>query len=177
MAPWPGLATPRARLRPLGPADAPAFHALVTRADTGPMLFLFPPDWTPAAAADFLRGCAWTGRPGFRLGIEAGGDLAGWIGCSDDAEPQVFYALTPAHRGHGLAAEVLAAFCTFLFDRFDPPALRAGVFDDNPASLRVLTRCGFSDIGGAMLTSAARAAPAPGRWMRRPNPARVPDDP
>jgi hypothetical protein len=75
--------------------DAPDFHALVTRPEVARMLFIFAVDWPEAAAAPFLYDVRWQGRPGFRFAIELGGVWVGWIGCSEDAEPEVFYALRP----------------------------------------------------------------------------------
>ncbi len=166
MALWPGLASERLSFRPLIRADAPAFRALVTRADVGPMLFLFPPDMSLAAAEDFLATVAWTARLPFRLAIEREGVWQGWIGVSADAEPEIFYALEPYARGRGLAREAVAAFSAFLLGRFPVPALTAGVFTDNPASARVLEACGYLRTGTATHASAARPAPAPA-WQYR----------
>ncbi len=159
--PWPGLTSARLTFRPLLRADAQAFRALVTRAEVGRMLFRFPPDLTPAEAGDFLDTVVWTGRLPFRLAVERSGLWQGWIGVGDDPQPEVFYALEPDAAGQGLASEALAAFAAFLFARFDMPALTAGVFADNPASARVLEKCGFLRTGTAPHASAARPAPAP----------------
>jgi RimJ/RimL family protein N-acetyltransferase len=118
------------------------------------------------ATGDFLASVAWTGRLPFRLAIERAGVWQGWIGVSDDPEPEIFYALEPHARGQGLAREAVAAFSAFLLDRCPVPALTAGVFTDNPVSARVLEACGFVRTGTAPHTSAARLAPAPA-WQYR----------
>lgn len=155
------LSTPRLTLRAMTEADVPRFHALVTRPEVARMLFLFHPGWTLAEARAFLAGWAWTGALRFRLAIEEAGEWRGWIGVTDDPEPEIFYALTPEAAGRGLAREAVAAFTGFLFDRFPVPALRAGVFFDNPASMKLLLACGFSEIGVEDHPSRGRDAPAP----------------
>ena len=164
------IQTARLILRPMTQADAPDFHALVTRPDVARMLYLFPVDWTLAEAAVFIDEWAWRGGLRFRLALIHDGNWAGWIGVSGDAEHEIFYALRPEFAGRGLAREAVAAFAAFLFDRFQPPALRAGVFTDNPASARVLHSCGFVKIAEELHQSRGRLAPAPASVYRLSNP-------
>ncbi len=164
------LQTDRLVLRPMTTADVPRFHALVTRPEVARMLFLFHPGWTLEEAHLFLATQAWKGSLGFRLSIEEGGKWCGWIGVSNDAQPEVFYALTPEAAGRGLAREALAAFTTFLFNRFPVPALMAGAFFDNPASMRVLSACGFAETHIEDHASRGRAASAPCHIFRLPRP-------
>lgn len=56
---------------------------------------------------------------------------------------EVTYWIDPALWGHGLAS---AALAHFLVDMTERP-LRARVVEDNAASLRVLRRCGFTEVG------------------------------
>jgi RimJ/RimL family protein N-acetyltransferase len=153
-------------LRAMTDADAPSFHALVCRPEVARMLFIFPTDWPLSAAAPFLQEWRWQGALRFRVAIEVQGVWAGWIGCTNDAEPEIFYALRPEFAGQGIAKDAVKVFCRFLFTRFAPVALRAGVFADNPASAHVLAACGFQKLGEDMQSSAAREAPAPG-WLYR----------
>lgn len=154
------LHTARLVLRPMTAADAPDFHALVTRPEVAKMLFIFPTDWPLAAAAPFLERWRWQGALRFRLAITLNGAWAGWIGVDDAPEPEVFYALRPGFTGQGVAQEALRGFARFLFARFAPVALQAGAFADNPASAAVLQRCGFLCTGAVMGRSAGRAAQA-----------------
>ena len=155
------ITTERLRLRPMTQADAGDIHALVTRPEVARMLFMFSPDWTLAEARTFIKDWAWCGKLHFRLSIEAEGEWLGWIGVSDDPIPEVFYALSAEAAGKGYAQEALRGFCAFLFDNFDPPALSAGVFTDNPASARVLEKCGFQKQSETLHASSGRAGPAP----------------
>lgn len=147
-------------------ADAPLFHDLVTRPEVARFLYLFHPGWTLAEAEEFMADWAWTGGLKFRLALIHDGVWAGWIGVSDGAEPEIFYALRPEFAGRGLAAEAVAAFCRFVFDHFAVPALTAGVFTDNPASARVLEKCGFQRLREEIHASRGRLAPAP-LWVYR----------
>ena len=162
--------TARLQMRPMLQADAAAFHALVTRPEVARMLYLFPMDWTLPEAETFLDDWAWRGGLRFRLALICGGEWAGWIGVSDGDEPEIFYALRPEYAGHGLAREAVAGFTAFLFDRFAPKSLTAGVFADNPASARVLQACGFSLLGEEMHQSRGRLAPALAQVYRLSNP-------
>ena len=162
--------SPDIRLRQMGAEDVAAFHALVTRPEVGRMLFVFPADWTLPEAAAFVADWRWQGTSRFRIAIEVAGEWAGWIGADGSAEPEIFYALRPEFAGRGIARAAVAGLARFLFDRFDPVALRAGVFTDNPASARVLEVCGFVRIGEETHASRARLAPAPAWVYRLPNP-------
>jgi RimJ/RimL family protein N-acetyltransferase len=164
------IRTDRLVLRSMTGADVPLFHGLVTRPAVARMLYLFHADWTLDEARDFLADWAWKGSLRFRLSIEEKGVWRGWIGVSDDVEPEIFYALTPEASGRGLAREAVAAFAAFLFDRFPVAALTAGVFFDNPASMKVLLACGFQEIGVADHVSRGRSAPAPCHLFRLPRP-------
>jgi RimJ/RimL family protein N-acetyltransferase len=162
------LRTDRLILRPMIEADVEPFHALVTRPEVARMLYLFHPGWTLAEARVFLADWVWRGQLRFRLSIVEGGLWQGWIGVSDDAEPEIFYALTAEAAGRGLAREAVAAFTVFLFDRFPVPALTAGVFFDNPASMKVLRACGFVQSHVEDHVSRGRPAPAPCHIFRLP---------
>jgi RimJ/RimL family protein N-acetyltransferase len=171
MTPGLPIRSKRLVLRVTSAADVPHFHALVTRPEVARMLFLFPPDWPLEEARIFLDDWAWKGSLRFRLSIEEAGEWRGWIGASDGAEPEIFYALTHEAAGRGLAREAVAAFTAFLFDHFPVPALTAGVFFDNPASMKVLLACGFAETHVEDHVSRGRTAPAPCHifWLPRPS--------
>ena len=170
MTPRAELETARLTLRPMTKADAPAFCDLVTRPEVARMLFMFPTDWTMPEAEAFLDDWAWRGSLRFRLAIVQQGQWAGWIGVSAGAEPEIFYALRPEFAGRGIAREAVSAFCNFLFERFSPTAITAGVFTDNPASTRVLEACQFVRMGEELHSSRGRLAPAPCWVYRLSNP-------
>ncbi|MFN0115261.1 MAG: GNAT family N-acetyltransferase [Paracoccaceae bacterium] len=180
MTPWPGLTTGRLTLRPWTTADAGRVHALVTRPEVARMLFMFRTDMTVGEVAGFIADWWWTGGLRFRCSIWRGEDWAGWIGVGDapgDApEPEIFYAIEDRHRGAGIAREAVAGFAEFLFRRFAVAALTAGVFTDNPASARVLERCGFRRVATVPHGSAGREGLSPA-WVYRLARPKGRDDP
>lgn len=163
---WAGLAmplrTPRLLLRPMMFEDADRLLQIVTQEDVARMLFLFHAGWSKPEAQEFIQNWAYAGTLGFRLAItDTAGRFLGSIGVGAGDIPQIFYFLDPKEAGKGYASEVVQAFCQFLFQRFGLEALAADVFDDNPASARVLEKSGFRAVGKAMGTSKARLEPAP----------------
>lgn len=156
------LCDARLQLRQMTRADAADLCRIVTQPQVGRMLFLFPPDWTEAAAGDFIDRWRFAGALPFRLAVaDPSGRFLGSVGAFSGAEPEVFYFLDPATTGRGLGSEAMAAFVALMFAHFPVPALRADVFDDNPASMRVLEKLDFHAIGTGMGRSAARLEPAP----------------
>ncbi|MBL7825788.1 MAG: GNAT family N-acetyltransferase [Saprospiraceae bacterium] len=75
--------------------------------------------------------------------------LIGGIGrfCStgfDGHRDEIGYWLAQPFRGAGLMSSIVAKYCTFLLNAFpDLMRLEAHVFPHNPASARVLEKCGF----------------------------------
>jgi len=167
------ILTERLTMRSVTRADTPLFHDLVTRPEVARFLYLFHPEWTLAEAKTFMEDWAWRGELRFRLSLIHKAKWAGWIGASDDSEPEIFCALRPEFVGQGLAREAVAAFSAFLFDCFNPPALTAGVFTDNPASAKVLASCGCMLMREELHHSRGRLAPAPSWVYRLANPKQV----
>ncbi|MFD1880968.1 GNAT family N-acetyltransferase, partial [Paracoccus pacificus] len=161
------IATARTIMDPLLPGDAEALAAIVSLPEVARMLFLFDSGFGPDRARDFIRDWSWQGAPPFRLAIRTGGRMIGSIGIGAPPENEIYYFLAPEVGGRGLASEIVPAFCEAVTARFDLRHLTAEVFDDNPASIRVLERAGFRRTGPEMLHSRGRAEPAPGWAYRR----------
>lgn len=159
------LVTPRTLIRSVAAADLATLYAIATRPEVARMLFLFAPDMGRAAFdAIFPPGAQ---VPPFRAAIERNGRVIGSIGIGAGATPPVYYFLAPEAAGQGLATEVVGAFAAEMVARHASAALTAEVFADNPASCRVLEKCGFARVEARRLWSAARPAPAPGWLFRR----------
>lgn len=76
--------------------------------------------------------------------VEHDGEVVGNIGSySTDGEREVTYWFGRSHWGSGLATEALRRFLSI--DRTRP--IFARVAKDNPASIRVLEKCGFAVTG------------------------------
>lgn len=80
------------------------------------------------------------------LGHQAVGSI-GCFGPPDDGETEIGFGLVPEVRGQGIATEALRALVAEAA-RVDV-RLRASVDPDNQASLRVLARCGFTELRGS----------------------------
>ncbi len=63
---------------------------------------------------------------------------------------EVAYGIDPAYRGRGFATEATGALAGFAFASGLVRLVRAHTRPDNPASIRVLEKCGVSRIGEVM---------------------------
>lgn len=89
------------------------------------------------------------------------GEVLGLIALErmDREQSEIGYWVAPAFWNTGLASEAVRALV-----EANPKAnqtMFASVFQDNPASARVLTNCGFQYLGDAEAFSVARGAPVP----------------
>lgn len=164
------VTTPRTVMAPPAADDLGPLQAIATLPQVARMLFIFAPGMTAEAFA--ATHPAWTGTRPVRLAIRSAGRVVGSIGLGAGVRPPIFYFLDPAVAGQGLASEVVAGFVTEVTDRFGLTALQAEVFDDNPASARVLQKAGFHRAGAITRASAGRGgaeAPAHGfEWQPPP---------
>ncbi|MEP2031049.1 MAG: GNAT family N-acetyltransferase [Paracoccaceae bacterium] len=95
-------------------------------------------------------------------GTKSGGpDLMGLISLQrlDREQSEVSYWIAPAFWNTGLASHALQALVQA--NPLNNQAMFAAVFQDNPASARVLTHCGFEYLGDAETFSVARDAAVP----------------
>ena len=139
------IRTPRVCLRPLVPRDRDAVTDLLTDAAVAQTYMLPVFAAREEAYPLFARLCALSADPArFVRGIAHNGTVIGLI---NDVEMiggtvELGYALLPAHWNNGYAAEALAAAVQALFAR-GFSAVRAGAFEENAASLRVMEKCGM----------------------------------
>ena len=82
-----------------------------------------------------------------------------FIGTAGLKEATLWYLLHPDHWAKGYASEVAKALIAYGFQRYGWDMIYAGVWDDNPASLSVLAKCGMKQIGTVRYWSRARSAP------------------
>ncbi len=95
-------------------------------------------------------------------GAQAGhGEVLGTIGLKrmDRAQSEIAYWIAPAFWNTGLASEAVRTIIEA--NPHQDRTLFACVFQDNPASARVLTNAGFKYIGDAETFSVAREANVP----------------
>lgn len=82
-----------------------------------------------------------------------------WSAAKQDAEVGYWYA--ERAWGRGYASEVLAALVADAFTRAGHDRLVACYHDDNPASGRVLAKCGFQIVGACSSYSKAQGREVP----------------
>ena len=82
--------------------------------------------------------------------ITLAGAVIGMCGIDPREEgpgPEIGYWLGVAHWGHGYATETVRALIDYAFGELEFDALVAGARVSNPASRRVLEKCGFQWAG------------------------------
>ncbi|MDQ2079057.1 GNAT family N-acetyltransferase [Xanthobacteraceae bacterium Astr-EGSB] len=95
--------------------------------------------------------------------ITLSGDVIGACGfeARDDGAPEIGYWLGVAHWGKGYATEAARALIDHAFGDLDFTALQAGARVTNPASRRVLEKCGFQWTGVGLYRIRAISSSAP----------------
>lgn len=119
--------------------------------------------------ADFRWRGGWNGN--FLMRLKSTGQAVGAVGFfsasggrSDDMN--MGYAVHPDHWGKGYMTQATKAVVQFIFDRYDCPSISADFFDDNPASGRVLEKCGFVASRHGKARGKARGVEVPDTTMR-----------
>ncbi len=160
----PRLKTDRLVLRPFRAADASAVQALCGNWNVARMLARVPHPYTREHAETWIASHGASRRSGVEhvFCIEYGGEVVGSIGLqrmTDDAYDLGYWIGEP-WWGRGFATEAVRRIVRFAVDGLAAARLTAGHFADNPASGRVLEKCGFHYIGSGMATGAARGEAA-----------------
>ena len=161
--PAPVLATARLRLRALQPEDAPTIATLANDRRIAENTARIPHPYTLADAEGFLRYLE-----------ESETETAFAITLADDAligicglrmkprqAPEIGYWLGIAYWGHGYATEAARALIDHAFEDLGLERLEASARVSNPASRRVLEKCGFQWNSVVLLRIHAIASSAP----------------
>jgi RimJ/RimL family protein N-acetyltransferase len=168
----PEITTARLRLRRLQRADAALIDLYASDARLARMTRAIPHPYPPGLAETFVerQRAAGTGRPVWALdtGADDENGLIGLIALAPQADgtADVGYWVAPAFWNAGYAGEALEAVAAEAARR-GIAALTAEVFQDNLASVRVLTRAGFAYEGEGKMHSVARGTTAPSFRYRR----------
>ncbi len=130
------------RLRPFQAEDFAPFHCLVSDYEIVKMLG----SWPYPAQPDFTRARMFTpeARAGQVLVIEIGGAFAGTISGVDGG---IGYAVGRTFWGRGVATWAVGEMVARIFEGSEFDAVSACVWQDNPASERVLVKNGFKLAG------------------------------
>ena len=107
----------------------------------------FPSPYTQEDADRFIAFATGPGRHLY-FAIDIGGEAIGGIGISplEDVKrrtAEIGYWLAEPFWGRGIATDAVRALVPVAFDRMGMVRVEAGIHADNPASMRVLEKCGF----------------------------------
>jgi ribosomal-protein-alanine N-acetyltransferase len=107
----------------------------------------FPCPYTMDDAKRFIT-LATSPGPNLFLAIEIDGEAVGGIGVHllDDVRrrsAEIGYWLSESYWGNGIVTDAVSSLIPVAFERFDIVRLQAGIFSNNPGSMRVLEKCGF----------------------------------
>ena len=154
----PDLVTPRLRLRPLRAADAALIGLYAGDLRLARMTASIPHPYPPGLAEAFVERVRAPGSPETAWALDTGADgengLVGIITMKrrPGSDAEIGYWVAPAFWGTGLAGEAVAAVAERARS-LGLPALTAQAFQDNAASIRVLTRAGFDFLGETRCTA------------------------
>lgn len=145
----PCLTTPRLCLRALTAADEQPMIRLLTHPQVTET-YMVPEFAAPQEAVKLFRRIRQLSldENRFVYGIYVQERLIGLINevGKDEASVELGYALHPEDHGKGYATEALAAAMEELF-RMGYLTVKAGAFEENRASLRVMEKCGMTPTG------------------------------
>ncbi|HSO87189.1 MAG TPA: GNAT family protein [Draconibacterium sp.] len=107
----------------------------------------FPNPYTIADAESFLEKYAGQ-KSSLVLAIEYNGIYAGNIGLHKGNDvyrksAEIGYFLGEQYWNLGIMTKAVALICDYGFKNLDIIRIHAGIFEFNPASMRVLEKCGF----------------------------------
>jgi len=119
----------------------------------------FPYPYTEEDARQYLSRVVGT-EPPTALAVEADGQACGGISASIQGDvhrlsAEIGYWLGEKHWGRGIMTACVAAFTRYLFSTFGLVRIFAVPYDNNPASCRILEKCGF-DLEGRMRKSVVK---------------------
>lgn len=146
---FPAMETARLVLRPLGPGDAGAMHAVTDDPVIGAAIALFNPPFTLADMEALLD--RWDGSADVVFGVrrKADGVLTGAVGLHlrDRGEIELGYWFGSAFHGRGYAGEAVAAVLSGARRRLPHRRIYAECRPENLGSWRVLEKTGFHATG------------------------------
>ena len=156
----PTLKTERLLLRPFRREDAPAVHAHCGEWNIARMLTRVPHPYSREMAESWIVSHEgdWRGGGEITFCIEQNSEAVGAISLrrTADLTYELGYWLGEPFWGKGFATEAARGAMRFAFEELGAEKLTSGHFQDNPASGRVLEKCGFRYTGEGMEISEAR---------------------
>lgn len=108
----------------------------------------FPSPYTAADASCWIKMQSEEQKPATNLALAVEEKVIGGIGIELQTDiycknAKIGYWLGEHYWGKGIMTEALILFTTYVFDQFDVERIYAGVFNNNPASVKVLQKAGY----------------------------------
>ena len=154
-----------ADLRPLQPTDMPWIRRFAGDARVACMTRSIPHPLPTGAVEEFYEAARAPDRTEEVWAIDArrsgGAPLAGVVSLKtiDRGQSEIGYWIAPDYWGAGLASDAVRTLVSL--NPLHNCTIFGSVYQDNPASARVLTNNGFEYIGDAEVRSVARNAVVP----------------
>ena len=136
----------------LRPFDMPDVPGLLKHANNAKIAMNlrdgFPHPYTEKDAVNWIR-MVMDNRADLILAIEVNGEACGGIGLHGGKDvyrfnAEIGYWLSERHWGKGIISEAVRFVVDHGFTHHKWTRIHAGVFSSNPASMRVLEKCGFT---------------------------------
>jgi RimJ/RimL family protein N-acetyltransferase len=154
------LRTKRLLLDPFREADAAQVAALAGNWKVARMTARIPHPYSEDLARQWIagQGAARASGDAVALAIRFGGEPVGAVGLerTQPAQYELGYWIGEPWWGIGIATEAAGRTLRFAFDDLAAGVVNAGYLFDNPASGRVLAKCGFVRTGEIMQWCEAR---------------------
>ncbi|MEO1264712.1 MAG: GNAT family N-acetyltransferase [Pseudomonadota bacterium] len=161
-----------ARLRPLAREDAPRIQAILSQEAVTTMLAVVPWPYPEDGGATFVAEHV-PASPTYALVCaitDANADDEQFRGLvtlrATEGVLRLGYYLDPAVWGRGFATSACRQAIAEGFRRHPATPVEAGVFDDNPGSVRVLEKLGFARVEGELEECVAKARGVGSRLYR-----------
>lgn len=156
------LTTERLTLRPFRPDDAAALQHHCGNPNVARMTSRIPHPYPDGAAEQWIAAQNRSRDDGDEITfcIEHDGAMIGSVGLrrAHGGTYELGYWLAEPYWGHGFATEAARRAVAFAFDDLGAARVCAGHYLDNPASGRVLEKCGFRYTSTNKQLSVARRA-------------------
>ena len=151
--------TDRIILRPWRDSDAPALYKWAADPDVGPRAG-WPPHRSIEESLEVIRTVFHDVTNSWAIELKEKGEVIGAMGYGPswecnlparDGEPLIGYWIAKPYWNKGICTEALGLMIEHIKSMTDIKSLISGHFIDNPASGRVLEKCGFVPTGETVI--------------------------